>query len=160
MNSRKAALASKLSTPIIFCDRHCDGPSQIDNYRLDDLPYDLYVQLIRCNMGSHGCMQDLFKTMFNEWNEDAWASVCTDQSGYVLGWGLVYTMPLRGATVCDFHVYVRKPFRRRYVGSDVCRQCNEIATEYFDTQLHITPHDKRSKAFFIHNNIPIFRWRK
>lgn len=161
MNSRKVALASKLSTPITFFDRHlANATTTITNYRLDGIPHDLYVKLVRCNMGSHGCMQNLLKTMFNEWSEDGWVSVCTDDQDNLLGWGLVYTMPLRGTTVCDFHVYVRKQHRRRHVGSVLCIQCRRIADEYFDTKIHVSPHDQRSRSFFVENKIPTIHWRK
>lgn len=159
--SKKSAL--RLSTPITFCDRNGQRYT-LNCYRTDGLPHDVYISVIRRNFGSHGCMQTLIKQLYNEWSDKGWIVVITDDAGTVAAWGLVhllrkfYPRSRRHKYVSDCHIYTCKKFRRQGHGSKIYKKCEQIAQQYFNKSIIVSPHDGRSRGFFVHNKVAPINW--
>lgn len=152
MKSDKTVPASKQSTPNTFCKNY-----KLSTFPIDQLTHDLYVQLVRCNMSRWGVMQSLIKAKYKQNEPDHWLCVCTDMQDRLLGWAIAHKTPLHKRYVFDFHVYVRKKFRRQGIATDILNVCRDIAKQ-LDVDIHVVPHDRISRSFYIENNIPVHLW--
>lgn len=111
-------------------------------------------------MNHHGVMQALAYHCYRVEPKISWAFVITDQQSKIIGWALIWKpyVPTNRRKICEMHVYIRKPYRRRGFGSKLVECCRKIADDVFKLPMCVAPHDDKSKAFYVTNGIQPLNW--